>query len=268
MKQDKDMTTKTEVRDGMHMPHKRFTHIYLLSNTVVVAIMISVTFLIEHIHQQALATTDKKEETTKIMKVAAIGDSITDGRPYDGVTEEENSYPTQLQSLLGDKYKVYNYGVSGRTLLSSGDEPYTVEKAYRESQKINPDVVLVMLGTNDSKPLNWNAEEYRAELTALIRNYRNLVSKPEVYVMTIPPMFGENAGAPTNFNKVTAENEVVPIIRRVGKDTNTPVIDIYQAMKDSPDLFVDGTHPNVAGSKEIAKQVYEAIEKTSSVGKL
>jgi lysophospholipase L1-like esterase len=242
---------------------KVFKKTFLLSNLFVVGVMIAVAIFIEHIHQSAAAEPPKKEE---IIKVAAIGDSITSGSPDEEISRKENSYPTQLQLLLGDKYKVYNYGVSGRTLLSSGDEPYIVEKAYRDSLKINPDVVLIMLGTNDSKPINWSAEDYRRELIALISKYKNLVSKPDVYVMTIPPMFGENDGTPTNFNKSTAENEVVPIIRRVAKATNVPFIDIYEAMKNNPDLFLDGTHPNLKGSKAIAETVRKAIKKTASIG--
>ena len=58
------------------------------------------------------------------IKVACIGDSITQGVGAD----RGKSYPDQLQALLGEKYKVGNFGVSARTLLQKGDNPYRKEK--------------------------------------------------------------------------------------------------------------------------------------------
>ena len=60
-----------------------------------------------------------------------------------------------MQRLLGDGYQVRNYGVSGRTLLKKGDFPYWNESFYRQSRDWNPDIVVIQLGTNDSKPQNW-----------------------------------------------------------------------------------------------------------------
>lgn len=47
---------------------------------------------------------------------------------------------------------VRNYGVSGRTLPKKGDYPYWKEAAYNQSRNWGPDVVIIRLGTNDSKP--------------------------------------------------------------------------------------------------------------------
>jgi len=60
------------------------------------------------------------------IKIACVGDSITQGAG----AKSGQSYPAQLQALLGDGYKVGNFGVSGRTLLKKGDFPYWKEKKY------------------------------------------------------------------------------------------------------------------------------------------
>ena len=60
-----------------------------------------------------------------------------------------------MHRLLGPGYEARNYGVSGRTLLKKGDFPYWNENAYRQSREWNPDIVVIQLGTNDSKPQNW-----------------------------------------------------------------------------------------------------------------
>ena len=56
----------------------------------------------------------------KGVKVACVGDSITYGA---GIKDrKKNSYPAQLQSLLGEGYQVRNFGNSGSTLLKKGDK--------------------------------------------------------------------------------------------------------------------------------------------------
>jgi lysophospholipase L1-like esterase len=51
------------------------------------------------------------------IKVACIGASITYGATIEN--REQNSYPAQLQKMLGNNYQVTNYGVSGTTMLKN-----------------------------------------------------------------------------------------------------------------------------------------------------
>src|SRR5690348_3809700 len=87
------------------------------------------------------------------LKIACIGDSITMGSGLANPAVE--SYPGRLQRLLGTNYVVRNYGLSGRTLLKEGDFPYWTESAFTQSKNWAPDIVIIQLGTNDSKPQNW-----------------------------------------------------------------------------------------------------------------
>ena len=88
----------------------------------------------------------------KQIRIACVGKSITYGA---GVKDrEKNSYPAQLQSLLGDGYNVTNFGVSARTLLRKGNYPYWNEEAFHNALNSRPDVVFILLGTNDSKGMN------------------------------------------------------------------------------------------------------------------
>ena len=54
------------------------------------------------------------------IRVACVGDSITEGAGASG----GNSYPSQLGKMLGEKWTVGNFGVSGTTMLKKGDSPY------------------------------------------------------------------------------------------------------------------------------------------------
>ena len=97
--------------------------------------------------------TDAKEGQ---IKIACVGDSITYGH---GIANwPKNNYPAQLQEFLGDEYHVSNFGHSGRTLSPDGDQPYVESDQYQLSLDYDADIVVIMLGTNDSKPENWTNE--------------------------------------------------------------------------------------------------------------
>lgn len=87
------------------------------------------------------------------LRVACIGNSITDGMGID--MSEVYGYPSVLQRLLGKNYNVKNFGVSARTLMNKGDLPYMKEQAWADAQAFLPNIVVIKLGTNDSKDYNW-----------------------------------------------------------------------------------------------------------------
>ena len=189
-------------------------------------------------------------------RVAAVGDSITFGEGLDPDRREEESYPGQLQGLLGSDYQVLNFGYIGATVQDGGDSPYKETDAYAASLRSDPAVVIVMLGANDAKPQNWDADTYESQLEELIALYRLLPTRPAVYVAT-PPVAFENAAKIQP--KVIAE-EIVPIVREVGERTGTPVINVYSATRDHPEYFPDGVHPNREGASVIAATVNDALK--------
>jgi lysophospholipase L1-like esterase len=194
----------------------------------------------------------KPSEYKEPVKVACIGDSITQGAG----AEPGKSYPAQLQGLFGDKWKVGNFGVSGRTLLKKGDHPYWIEKAYKDALAFAPDVVIIMLGTNDTKPQNWAFEsEFVADYTELVKSFQALESKPRVYVCRPCPV-----PEPGNYG-INEKNlqEWITRVDQIAKDMNLGVIDMHQALEDKPQLLPDRVHPNTAGAGEMAAAAYEVI---------
>ena len=190
-------------------------------------------------------------------RVACVGDSITYGCFVPG--QPWNSYPRQLGRMLGRGYCVGNFGYTNRTALYSGDHPYTAEKLYRQSLDFQPDIVLLMLGGNDSKAVNWNAEAFARDLGALIESYRALESRPQVYLLSPLPAFPFRGKVLWDIRSEVLENELVPICRRVAEETGAPLIDTHAAFVGRPGLFVDGCHPNGKGAKLLAETVYKAI---------
>jgi len=116
------------------------------------------------------------------VRVACVGDSITAGSGTR--VRELESYPAQLQRMLDEhSWLVGNFGVSGATLMNSGDKPYQKLPAFLDALKFNPDVVIVMLGTNDSKPQNWRyQEQFVADYRDLLGKFKALPKSPRIFI--------------------------------------------------------------------------------------
>jgi lysophospholipase L1-like esterase len=187
-------------------------------------------------------------------RVACVGDSITFGACVQD--REKNCYPAVLGGLLGDQYDVRNFGVSGATLLKKGDLPWWNQGAFKDATAFNPDLVVIKLGSNDTKPQNWKSKaDFEADYKALIEHFKELPAKPTVWIALPVPVLKENFG----INKKGAE-EQQPMILQVAKEEGCGVIDLYKAVA-TKDLFdPDGIHPNAAGAKKIAETVLAAIK--------
>jgi lysophospholipase L1-like esterase len=186
------------------------------------------------------------------IKIACVGDSITQGSG----AKSGQSYPAQLQALLGDGYKVGNFGVSGRTLLKKGDFPYWKEKKYQDALAMEPAIVVIMLGTNDTKPQNWKFEaEFDADYRELVKSFQMLKSKPKVFICRPVPVPGQgNYG----INEENIQKEI-PRVDALAKELGCGVIDMHAALAKFPELLPDRVHPNTAGAGEMAKAAAKAI---------
>ena len=118
---------------------------------------------------------------TEPIKVACIGNSITYG--YGISNRDRDSYPSVLGQLLGDGYDVKNFGYSARTLLMKGDHPYMKEQIYQNALAYNPQIVVIKLGTNDTKPINWKYKKsFTKDLSKMITDFKQLSSAPKIYL--------------------------------------------------------------------------------------
>jgi len=189
--------------------------------------------------------------------VACVGDSITAGYNLSG----NQSYPSQLGSMLGSAYVVKNYGVSGTTMLKNGNSPYWGTSAYSSSLTSSPNYVLIQFGTNDSKPSNWNAHgsEFVGDYESMIATYQGLSTQPTVMPCFITPYFLPNPW-PTDFpDPSRIPNLIEPAIQQVITDTASPSIDNYTPFVGQSQWFGDGIHPTVDGAHILARNAYNAV---------
>jgi len=189
--------------------------------------------------------------------VACIGDSITYGS---GLSDRAyNSYPAQLGRMLKEfdnQWETYNYGVSGATLLRNGDRPYVQQNAYTQALAANPDVVIIKLGTNDSKPQNWvYKDEFVSDYLYLIDSFAQLSSNPEIWICKPVPVYSELGG----ITDTIVQNEIVPLIDEIAQQRDVQVIDLFTALSGKSDLFSDGVHPNAQGAKLIAETIVQIL---------
>jgi len=190
------------------------------------------------------------------IRVALVGDEITAGA---GIASQARAYPALLGTMLGNGYAVANFGGGNATVLGPGfsDSPFVVSPAYADSSVFAPQIVVILLGTNDSKPQNWaNSAQFSADATALVNHYAALDSHPQVYLALPTPAY-----PPENFDVDAAviHNQIVPLLRGVAEETGTPLIDIHAALSGRPDLFPDHVHPSEDGHTIIAQTIYSAL---------
>ena len=187
-----------------------------------------------------------------VVRVACVGDSITQGSG----AEKGKSYPSQLQEKLGSAWEVGNFGVSGRTLLKKGDHPYWIEPAYQNALKFKPAVVIIMLGTNDTKPQNWKFEaEFLADYTELVKSFLALENKPRVFVCRPCPV--PEPGR-YGINEAALQQEI-PRIDALARELKLGVIDMHAAFEGKPQLLPDHVHPNTEGAGEMAAAAFRAL---------
>lgn len=180
------------------------------------------------------------------IRVACVGDSIT----------QVTGYPADLQVLLGNSYKVRNFGVTGATILLNTDRPYLNQTACSDAEAFQPQVVVIMLGTNDARTNIYpNSENLEANFEMLIDSFRSVQSHPQIIVALPPPIYNNTLGlSPSNLVQ-----GVIPRLEQETKALNVATIDVYSPLLNHPEFFPDGVHPNGAGAEEIAQIVFNAV---------
>lgn len=195
------------------------------------------------------------------IKVACVGTSITYGMTM--ANPGQNSYPSQLQEYLGNKYEVKNFGVSGTTLLQKGGDPYRNKPQYNQSLAYNPDIVVLEFGANDSKIANqayW--PEFEADYLSLIESYRNLPSNPRIILTTPTRCYLTD---PNDISDNIMRTKFVPIIEKIGYEKNIGIVNLYDLwdITWSDMLMPDKLHPSPIGAGRMADKVYSYIAASS-----
>lgn len=191
------------------------------------------------------------------LRVACIGNSITYG--YGLEDRETEAYPVLLQTLLGKRYEVRNFGKSGATLLARGHRPYFDQEEYKQALAYRPDIAVIHLGVNDTDPRNWPnyQDEFVPDYRHLIDTLRAVNPKVRILLARTTPIGVEHP----RFESGTRDwqLQIQQAIEQVARGADTELIDFHSPLYSFPHYFPDAVHPNAAGARILASTAYAAI---------
>lgn len=191
------------------------------------------------------------------IKVACIGNSVTYGA---GLSDPETqSYPAQLQHLLGAAYQVGNFGYSGATLLKNGHNPYYKTKALTDALAFKPDIAIIHLGLNDTDPRNWPnyRGQFERDYHSLLDTLQQVNPAVKLYVCMLTPIF---SGHP-RFKSGTFDwyGQIQQLLPLIAEEHKAGLIDLNEPLHSRPELFRDDLHPDKEGANIIAQTVYKKV---------
>lgn len=203
----------------------------------------------------ALAALGHATMPPQAIKVACVGDSITAGSGLPQAARE--SYPAQLGALLGAGYDVGNFGKSGATLLNAGDKPYRQQPEFALARAFGPAVVVIALGTNDTKPQNWqHRAQFAADYAALIREFRALPSQPRILLCQPMPAWPPSGWG---ISPELIAGDLRKLVAEIAAQEKVELIDLYTPLLPHHALVADHVHPNAQGAAILAQTVAAAI---------
>jgi lysophospholipase L1-like esterase len=198
------------------------------------------------------------------IRVACVGDSITYGHPV-VYKHPEKTYPAVLGKLLGEKYDVRNFGCNSATLVKIGNKPYVKQPAFKKATEFNPHIVIIKLGTNDTKVDAWmEKKQFVGDLKELVSHFRGLRAKPVVFLGIPVPV------SPKRTRGITApevRDRIIPMIRRVAKEEKVPLIDFHTPLANRLELLPDTIHPNAKGYAIMAAAAHAELIARGRKGK-
>ncbi len=189
-----------------------------------------------------------EKPSSEAIRVACVGDSLT----------QSTEYPYDLWNLIGNEsYTLRNYGAGSTTVSLDSETPYMNTTVFQEALDFQPNIVIIMLGTNDAQPsLHQFNASFVSDYAKLVHSFQALPSQPEIWAVLPPPIISNQSG---KMDSAYFEYTVIPGIEQAANEANVPVIDVFSAFAGHDDYYRDGVHVNSAGAQLIAERVYSAV---------
>ena len=219
-------------------------------------------------------------QTDKLIKIFPAGDSITNG---DG---EQGGYRKYLyDKLTKDGYKIDMVGPNGKNSASAngityddnhaGFSGYQIKEVpswgqqqggkgslYNELKNNNavkqaqPDIILLMIGTNDltaNRSMDACAADLRAMLDYMLAD---MPSGGVIFLCSVP----EHTAYGGNTQKIGNYNNTVKKVAEEYASKNVKFADVHGCLDGMNDIGMDQLHPNGGGYKKIGNFFAETIE--------
>ena len=200
-----------------------------------------------------------------VIKVACVGNSITEGM---GIWDKKK-YPEHLQDMLGSEYKVENFGHSSQMFRKNSSESYWKSPKFTAAYGFEANIVVIELGTNDSKyyfngqenyyEKNVDRNEMLKDYEALIDTFAKQPQAPKIYA-TLQP-YANNFG--WFITDTAIVNQINPIIKEAAENKGAILIDLHTEFNNKDWLLDDMVHPNEIGAKKLAQIIANALQNKS-----
>lgn len=190
----------------------------------------------------------KKEEITWVF----TGDSITHGCLH--TNGKRNFFEHLNEYIRWDKGRTKDY------FINTGVSGYTTKDLLKEIHerilRFNPQVVILMIGMNDSSSEN-NPD---ITLNVFRDNLKHLISK--IIESKAIPIFQTSNTILKDPSRKDLK-KYMDIIRDVAKENNLPLVDNYLYWEENEDKsskwLNDNIHPNERGHKEIYLNIVKTL---------
>lgn len=191
------------------------------------------------------------------IRIACIGDTITDMSNYPKVLAQYLAADYDLAKYHAKSYDVRNFGAPDTTVVMT-EKPWINTPKGEAAKAFLPQIVVIEIGTQDTqKGKNWDAvSTFPAEYKNLVNAFASLPSKPKIYLCLPPPIYGTDGWGMSEDNLVST---IIPDIKQVAKELNLPLIDLHTALGNRPDLFDHSVHPTGDARKYIASAIYTVV---------
>lgn len=217
----------------------------------------------------------------KKTRIVCIGDSITEGF---GLGDDPKAYyPSALNEFLGNKFEVYNKGVTSSCVIDHEEDghvfglPYKRQPRYKEALELAGDIYIIMLGTNDASDGYDEKSGKKDPYANMIKqkalfapNYQSIIdavkqsnSRAEIFLVTPIPI--QECIWPKHQEMYLAK--LLPIIKKLATENKCEFIDLHKEFERFPEelfstLYLkDGLHPNITGANVIASIIASYLRK-------
>lgn len=185
--------------------------------------------------------------------VGCIGDSNTYGAGASDRTKF--AWPVQLRGMIGNDYSTVNLGKSGALMMNGFTDSWTNSVYYSQTKTLNPQIILVALGTNDSKDGYWDPVKYETSYSALIDEFKQYPSNPRIYMVSPIKAYSSS----WSINDETIRNAVIPKMKDISLKYGLDYIDTYVVTNNISSLVPDGIHPNDEGLRIVARKIADIM---------
>ena len=185
-------------------------------------------------------------------KVACIGDSLTRGY----LLEDAQSYPAQLQQLLGAQYEVRNFGHTSSYVIDDGPVEYRNTEDYSAAIRYDADILIFMFGSNDVGAYNFTPLYFQNQYRELIDSFRQTKKNPKIYLIIAPDSHDLHFGL--------IQQTIQPVMT-LGQQLPATVINPYYLFLGHPeDYLSDGLHLTGIAYGKLAQLVLRAMQGTDA----